>query len=65
MTSKQEADGIWKRYIFYFGEDKLKAKQFLTHIVIAEIVRVLIEMGESEEGLNYWHEVKKHIYEHD
>jgi len=60
LTPKQQADKMWKIHCFYWMDDTLEAKQRIV-IQIQEIVRTLILYGIKD--LDYWHEVKRHIYE--
>ncbi len=60
LTPKQQADNLWKIHAFYWIDDTLEAKQRIS-MQIGEIVRTLKKYGIKD--LDYWHEVKRHIYE--
>lgn len=60
MTSKEKALDMWKIHTYYWNEPELIAKQQII-LQIAGIVRAL-KMYKPED-VDYWNEVKKHIYE--
>lgn len=60
LNPKEEAQRLWKLYNFYWVEPELIAKQKIVH-QIGETVKALINHGITD--LDYYHEVKKEVYE--
>ena len=60
LTTKEQADNMWRIHNFYWVDEDLIAKQRIC-LHITEIIRTLKKYGIKDS--EYWNEVKKLIYE--